>query len=87
MLQEEFGDELDIDKVGENSIKFFDDPEIFDYFMDSDQVKFWETRGHPFVKLTPEECQHHIPILGKMFHMLTSGVKHEYHFAISYFNV
>ena len=65
ILQEEFGKELDIDKVGENSIKFFDDADILDYFMSSDQVKFWENRGHPFIKLTAEECQKHIQILGK----------------------
>ena len=67
-LKEEFGKELDIDKVGENSIKFFDDADILDYFMSSDQVKFWENRGHPFKKLSAEECQNHIPILGRNFH-------------------
>ena len=71
LIQEEFGEELDIDKAGKNSIKFFDDPDIFDYFMESDQVKFWEARGHPFVKLTPEECQRHIPILGIHFYTIS----------------
>ena len=69
-MKEEFGKELDIDKVGENSIKFFDDADILDYFMSSDQVKFWENRGHPFKRLTAEECQNHIPILGKWYQYL-----------------
>ena len=33
ILKKEFGKELDIDKVGENSIKFFDDADIQEYFM------------------------------------------------------
>ena len=64
--QEEYGNELDIEKVGENSIKLFYDSDVFEYFMNSEQVQFWEKRGHPFVKLTSEECNHHIPTLGKI---------------------
>ena len=67
VLQEEFGDELHIDKVGENSIKLFYDSDIFEYFMKSEQVQFWKKQGHPFVKLTSEECKQHIPMLGKIF--------------------
>ena len=37
--------------------------------MKSDQVEFWKKRGHPFVKLTSEECKHQIPMLGKIFLM------------------
>ena len=63
--KDEYGQDLNMDKVGCNTIKLMHDPEILDTFMESPQAKFWAARGHPFVKLTPEECKTHVPLLGE----------------------
>ena len=36
----------------------------------SDQVQFWNERGHKVTQLTSEECKQHIPILGKIHYII-----------------
>ena len=53
-----------------NSIKLFYDDDVFAYFMKSEAVKFWSDRGHPFVKLSADECMRHVPSLGNLVYMV-----------------
>ena len=57
-----------------NSIKLFYDDDVFAYFMKSEAVKFWSDRGHPFVKLSADECMRHIPSLGNLVYMVISYI-------------
>lgn len=62
-LEEKYGEELNLGKVAHNSIKLIYDKDTLDYFLTTNQAKFWEKSGHPFSTLTPDECKQHIPIL------------------------
>ena len=61
-----------------NSIKLFYDDDVFDYFMKSEAVKFWSDRGHPFVKLSADECMRHVPSLGNLVYMAISFININY---------
>ena len=61
-----------------NSIKLFYDDDVFDHFMKSEAVKFWSDRGHPFVKLSADECMRHVPSLGNLVYMIISYINMNY---------
>ena len=61
-----------------NSIKLFYDDDVFAYFMKSEAVKFWSDRGHPFVKLSADECMRHVPSLGNFVYMVISYINIDY---------
>ena len=46
--------------------------------MKSEAVKFWSDRGHPFVKLSADECMRHVPSLGNLVYMIISYINMNY---------
>ena len=64
-LQARYGDELSYNRTATNTLRLYYNESDFRSFFGSSQAKFWKSKGHPFVALTPQECRQIVPEIGK----------------------